>query len=351
MCITEGKAQDLGLPMMVHRNTSRFGTAFTVSIDAAKGITTGVSAADRVTTVKAAIADYARPKDLSQPGHIFPIVAAQGGVLKRKGHTEATVDLLRLAHLKPYGLLCELMNPDGTMMRLPEIVTFAKKHEIPVTTVSDLVSYRSIHEKLIHRIAETTMPTKYGEFNAIAYKSEYDPAEHLALVIGDVTTPKPVLVRIDSECATGEIFASLRCDCGEQMSQAMQAIAKEGRGVVVYLQQEGRGIGLHNKIKAYALQDKGMDTVEANLALGFPGDMRDYGAGAQILKDLGIGKVRLLTNNPEKITGLEKHGLKVTKRVPLEIQPNTKNRRYMETKKQKMGHLLDLPNRKETKSI
>jgi len=340
LCVTEEKARDLGLPMMVHRNTSRFGTAFTVSIDAANGITTGVSAADRVTTVKAAISDNARPGDLSQPGHIFPIIAAAGGVLQRKGHTEATVDLPRLAGLKPCGLLCELMNPDGTMSRLPEIVKFAKKHGIIVTTIADLVAYRSLHENHLHRIAETTLPTKYGVFKAIAYKSEFDPAENLALVMGDITTPEPVLVRVNSECDTGEIFGSLRCDCGEQLSRAMQAISAESRGVVVYLRQEGRGIGFHNKIRAYALQDQGLDTVEANLALGFPEDMRDFGTGAQILKDLGINKVKLLTNFPAKITGLEEHGLEVVERVPLVVRPNPHNRRYLETKKQKMGHLL-----------
>jgi len=341
LCIPPEKAQSLGLPLMVLRNTSRFGTNFTVSIDAAEGITTGVSAADRVTTVKALVTDNAVPADLRQPGHIFPIVASPGGVLKRKGHTEATVDFPRLAGFKPYGLLCELMNPDGTMSRLPEIITFAKKHAMVVTTIDDLVQYRILHEKLVHRIAQAELPTHYGEFTVVAYKSDFDPGEHLALIKGDISTPEPVLVRINSECTTGEIFESLRCDCGDQLSFAMQAIAKEGRGVIVYLRQEGRGIGLLNKIKAYHLQDNGLDTVEANIALGLPSDPRDYSVGAQILKDLEIKEIRLMTNNPLKIDSLESNGLKVVERVPIRITPNPRSQHYLDTKKSKMGHLLD----------
>ncbi len=342
LCITPEKARALGLPFMVQQNTSRFGTAFTVSIDAAENISTGVSAADRVVTVKAAIADNAGPGDLSQPGHMFPVVATPDGVLKRKGHTEATVDLVRLAGLKPYGLLCELMNPDGTMSRLPEIAEFAEKNMIAVATIADLVDYRSFHEKVIHRIADARLPTRFGEFTVIVYKSDFDSGEHMAFVKGDVTTPEPVLVRVNSECATGDIFGSLRCDCGDQLALAMQAVAAEGRGVIIYLRQEGRGIGLCNKIKAYSLQDRGLDTVEANIALGFPADSRDYRIGAQILKDMGVGRIRLITNNPAKISDLEQHGLEVTERIPAEAGTNPENRHYLETKKAKMGHLLNL---------
>jgi 3,4-dihydroxy 2-butanone 4-phosphate synthase/GTP cyclohydrolase II len=325
---------------MVHHNTSRFGTNFTVSIDAAKGITTGVSAADRVTTVRAAVADAAVPAELRQPGHIFPIVSFPGGVLKRKGHTEATVDFPRLAGLKPYGLLCELMNLDGTMSRLPDIVKFAHKYGMAVTTVSDLVQYRALREISVYRVAEAKLPTNYGEFTIVVYKSDFDSGEHLALVKGDVTTPGPVLVRIESECTTGEIFSSLRCDCGDQLSFAMQAIAQEARGVIIYLRQEGRGIGLLNKIRAYTLQDKGLDTVEANVAMGFPADSRNYVTGAQMLKDQGISAIKLMTNNPLKIKSMESYGLKVVERVPIQIKPNPQNQRYLETKKLKMGHLL-----------
>lgn len=340
LCVPPEKAESLHLPIMVRQNTSRFGTNFTVSIDAAEGITTGVSAADRVTTVRTFIADDAVPEDLGRPGHIFPIVAAPGGVLKRNGHTEATVDFPRLAGFKPYGLLCELMNPDGTMSRLPDIVTFAEKHRMVVTTVADLVRYRMTHEKLVYRVAESVLPTRFGPFTVTAYTSALDDGEHLALVMGDITSPGPVLTRVNSECKTGEVFGSLRCDCGEQLAYAMQAIAREGRGVIVYLRQEGRGIGLLNKIKAYHLQDEGMDTVEANIALGFDPDPRDYTAGAQILKDLGVTSVRLMTNNPLKIEGMESHGLTVTERVPIQVAGNPYSRCYMETKKSRMGHLL-----------
>lgn len=340
LCIPPEKAQSLGLPLMVRQNTSRFGTNFTVSIDAANGITTGVSAADRVATVQAFVADNAVSADLRQPGHIFPIVAAPGGVLKRNGHTEATVDFPRLAGLKPYGLLCELMNTDGTMSRLPQIISFAEKHNLVVTTIADLIQYRTRQEKVVHRIAEAKLPTHHGEFTVIAYKSDLDSFEYLALVKGDVTSSGPVLARINSECTTGEIFGSMRCDCDDQLAFAMREIEKSGRGVIVYLRQEGRGIGLLNKIKAYQLQDEGLDTVEANVALGFPPDARDYLIGAQILKDLQVTAIRLMTNNPLKISSLESYGIKVIERIPIQIAPNSRNWHYLETKKSKMGHLL-----------
>lgn len=339
LCLPAEKVASLDLPMMVQENTSRFGTAFTVSVDAAEGITTGVSAEDRVNTVKAAISDTAQPRDLRQPGHMFPLVAVSGGILARQGHTEATVDLPRLAGLKPYGLLCELMNSDGTMSRLPELVAFAEKHETVVLTIQDLVAYRIARECQIQKAGKARLPTRYGEFKAVAYRSLPDQAEHLALVMGDLTAPEAALVRVDSECATGEIFGSLRCDCGQQLDQAMRMISSEGRGAVIFLRQEGRGIGLHNKIRAYALQDSGLDTVEANLALGFPVDMRNYTVGAQIIKDLGMTVVRLLTNNPAKVEGLENNGIRVKKRIPLVIPSNPHNRRYLETRRRKMGHL------------
>jgi 3,4-dihydroxy 2-butanone 4-phosphate synthase/GTP cyclohydrolase II len=340
LCLTAEKARALDLPLMAPHNTSRYGTAFTISVDSARDITTGVSAADRVRTVQAAIADNAISSDLVQPGHMFPLIAVEGGVLSRRGHTEATVDLPRLAGLKPAGLLCELMNPDGSMMRLPEIINYAENKDLPVVTIEDLVEYRGGGDKKAIRVAESRLPTKYAEFKAIAFKTETDSAEHLALILGDLSSPEPVVVRIDSECVTGEIFGSLRCDCGQQMDSALQAIARAKRGILIFLRQEGRGIGLHNKIRAYALQDRGMDTVEANLALGFPEDQRKYSAAAAILADLGVHEIKLLTNNPLKMADLEKHGIRVTERVPLLMEPNPHNRRYMETKQNRMGHLL-----------
>jgi 3,4-dihydroxy 2-butanone 4-phosphate synthase/GTP cyclohydrolase II len=333
----------LQLPLMVDENTCKFGTAFTVSVDAKQGTTTGISAADRAQTVKTVIDPATQPDDLVRPGHIFPLRAREGGVLVRAGQTEAIVDLARLAGLYPAGVICEIMNEDGTMARLPQLEEIAGKFDIKIISVADLIAYRRRHEKLVHRVAEAKLPTKYGEFTAIAYRSDIDPDEHLALVMGDLDTDEPVLVRVHSECLTGDVFGSLRCDCGDQIGLAMESIAKEGRGVFLYMRQEGRGIGFHNKIRAYALQDKGLDTVEANLSLGFPSDLRDYGIGAQILADLGLHDIKLLTNNPKKVIGLEGYGLKVVETLPIIITPNPYNRNYLVTKQKKMGHRLEIP--------
>ena len=315
--ITAQRLDELRVPMMVDHNTSRFTTAFTVSVEAKHKVSTGIPAADRAQTVRTMIDPNTKPGDLVYPGHMFPLRAKEGGVLVRAGHTEAIVDLARMAGLYPAGVICEILNDDGTMARLPQLTELAQKFNFKIISVSDLIAYRSLHEKLVHKVAEAKLPTKYGEFKAIAYKSDVDPAEHLALVMGDIASPEPVLVRVHSECATGDIFGSLRCDCGEQLAMAMQAIAKEGRGVLLYMRQEGRGIGFHNKIRAYELQDNGLDTVEANEALGFPPDLRDYGVGAQILKDLGIHDILFLTNNPKKVVSLEGHGLRVVRTVPI----------------------------------
>jgi len=337
------RLDELGIPMMVGENTSKFSTAFAVSVDAKHGTTTGISAADRAQTVKTIIDPNTKPVDLVRPGHIFPLRAREGGVLVRAGQTEAIVDLARLGGLYPAGIICEIMNEDGSMARLPQLEVMSDKFGIKITTVADLIAHRRRHEKLVHRVAETKLPTPYGEFSAIAYRSDIDPDEHLALVMGDISTEEPVLVRVHSECLTGDVFGSLRCDCGEQVALAMQSIAKEGRGVFLYMRQEGRGIGFHNKMRAYALQDKGLDTVEANLSLGFPSDLRDYGIGAQILADLGLRKIRLLTNNPKKVIGLEGYGLKVVETLPIITTPNPYNRDYLETKRKKLGHLLEIP--------
>ncbi len=337
------RLSELGIPLMVGDNTSKFATAFAVSVDAKHGISTGISAADRAETIKVIIDPATRADDLARPGHIFPLQAREGGVLARAGHTEAIVDLARLAGLYPAGIICEIMSEDGSMARLPQLEAMTDKFGIKIISVVDLIAYRRRHEKLVHRVAEAKLPTRYGEFTAIAYKSDIDPDEHLALAIGDISTEEPVLVRVHSECLTGDVFGSLRCDCGEQIDLAMQNIAKEGRGVLLYMRQEGRGIGFHNKMRAYALQDKGLDTVEANLSLGFPSDLRDYGIGAQILADLGLHEIRLLTNNPKKVIGLEGYGLKVVETLPIIVTPNPYNRDYLETKRKKLGHLLEIP--------
>jgi len=334
------RLDELKIPLMVQDNTSRFSTAFTVSIEAKHRVSTGISAADRAETIKAVLDPTTKPEDLVRPGHTFPLRAREGGVLVRSGHTEAIVDLARLAGLYPAGVICEIMNDDGAMARLPQLQSMSEQFGIKIITVADLIAYRRRHEKLVHRIAEVKLPTRYGEFTTIAYKSDIDPDEHLALVTGDISTGEPVLVRVHSECLTGDVFGSLRCDCGEQIDLAMQTIAKEGRGVLLYMRQEGRGIGFHNKILAYALQDKGMDTVEANLALGLPPDLRDYGIGAQILADLGLHKIRLLTNNPKKVIGLEGYGLEVVEAIPIVCAPNPYNLHYLETKQKKLGHRL-----------
>ncbi len=341
--LTGQRLDELKIPMMVTNNTSKFTTAFSVSVEARVGTTTGISAADRATTVRALIDPKTRPEDILMPGHMFPLRAKDGGVLVRAGQTEASVDLAKLAGLYPAAVLCEIMNDDGTMARMPQLEQIAGRFGLKIISVADLIGYRRRHERLVHRVAETKIPTRYAEFTAIAYKSDVDPHEHLALVIGDVTTDEPVLVRAHSECLTGDVFHSMRCDCGDQLDVAMEMIAKQGRGVIVYLRQEGRGIGLHNKIRAYALQDEGMDTVEANLSLGLPVDKRDYGIGAQIMADLGLHEIRLLTNNPKKVIGLESYGLKVVETVPIVCTPNPHNLFYLQTKKEKMGHTLDLP--------
>jgi 3,4-dihydroxy 2-butanone 4-phosphate synthase/GTP cyclohydrolase II len=343
MPILGSRLRELNIPMMVDDNTAKHGTAFTVSVDAkTHGATTGISAYDRAVTIHAMIEPSTKPEELGRPGHIFPLRARDGGVLVRAGHTEATVDLARLAGLYPAGVLCEILNDDGSMARLPQLEIIAKKFGLKIASIADLIAYRHHHEKLVHKVAETILPTKYGEFKAVAYRSEVDADEHLALVLGDVQNGNPVLVRVHSECLTGDVFGSMRCDCGEQLDMAMEMIAKEGRGVILYMRQEGRGIGLHNKIKAYALQDKGLDTVEANVKLGFAADLRDYGIGAQILADLGLHKIRFLTNNPQKRIGLESYGLEVSETVPIVCVPNKYNLKYLETKEKKLGHKLGL---------
>jgi 3,4-dihydroxy 2-butanone 4-phosphate synthase/GTP cyclohydrolase II len=334
------RVEFLKLPMMSSTNTSTFGTAFTVSIEASKGVTTGISAKDRAVTILAAINPESKPEDLARPGHVFPLRAKPGGVLQRAGQTEGSVDLARLAGLNHSGVICEIMNEDGTMSRVPELMKFAKTHKLKIVTVKDLINYRMNKEMLVKRSADIVLPTKYGEFRAIAYSNEVDENVHLALIKGNVGEKDQVLVRVHSECLTGDVFGSRRCDCGEQLNKAMNIIAKEGKGVVLYMRQEGRGIGLVNKLMAYELQEQGLDTVEANIKLGFKSDLRDYGIGAQILVDLGIRDMRLITNNPKKIIGLEGYGIRVVDRIPLEATPNEKNIVYLKTKKKKMGHIL-----------
>ena len=344
LSLTVEKVQQLDLPLMVHTstNTSAFQTAFTVSIDAKKGTSTGISAADRAVTVLAAIADDAKPDDLARPGHIFPLQAKDGGVLRRTGQTEGSVDLSRLAGLKPAGVICEIMNEDGTMSRMPDLEKFAKQHDLMIVTVADIIRYRLNMESLVKRAVDTFLPTEYGgDFRAIIYENIVDSNSHIALVKGEWEPDEEVLVRVHSECLTGDSLGSLRCDCGEQLHKAMALIEAEGKGIIVYMRQEGRGIGLFNKMRAYALQDQGKDTVEANIELGFDEDLRDYGIGAQILRDLGVSKMRLLTNNPRKIIGLEAYGLVITERISIQSKPKKHNIKYLQTKKKKMGHILD----------
>jgi len=343
LAMTEERADELDLPPMVpeSQNTTRFGTAFTISIEAKRGVTTGISAHDRATTILTAVDDNNGPHDLARPGHIFPLRARKGGVLKRTGQTEGSVDLARLAGMKPMAVICEVMKEDGTMARLPDLQKFAEQHDLLICKIEDLIEYRMRNEVHVQCIATANLPTLYGTFQAKVFTSDVDTYEHVALIKGNVDTDEPVLVRVHSSCLTGDVFASKRCDCGEQLHKAMARVEKAGRGVVLYMNQEGRGIGLGNKIKAYALQEQGLDTVEANEELGFAADLRDYGVGAQILANLGIKKMQLMTNNPKKIVALHGFNLEVIERVPIEVTPTEENVRYMETKAKKLGHLLE----------
>jgi 3,4-dihydroxy 2-butanone 4-phosphate synthase/GTP cyclohydrolase II len=340
LALTPDRCDALGLDLMAAKNESPFQTAFTVSVEAREGITTGISAHDRAHTVQVAIDPRSRPQDLVQPGHIFPLKAKAGGVLERTGQTEAAVDLARLAGLNPAGVICEVMNDDGTMARVPDLEHYCARHGLRMITVADLIAYRRQHDKLIERVVETRLPTRYGEFSVVGFRSLVDDKHHVAMVKGEIAGEDDVLVRVHSECLTGDVFHSLRCDCGQQLEDALLRIGQEGRGVLLYLSQEGRGIGLLNKLRAYRLQEEGLDTVDANIELGLPADLRDYGIGAQILVDLGLGSIRLLTNNPKKIVGLEGYGLTVTDQIPIEHAPGEHNRDYLRAKKQKLGHLL-----------
>ncbi|MHB1006884.1 MAG: bifunctional 3,4-dihydroxy-2-butanone-4-phosphate synthase/GTP cyclohydrolase II [Chloroflexota bacterium] len=362
ICLTIGgrRLDELRIPMMVQHNTARFGTAFTVSIEAKHGVTTGISAYDRAVTIQTVLDPATKPEDIAMPGHVFPLRAREGGVLVRAGQTEASVDLAKLAGLYPAGVICEVMNDDGTMARMPQLAAVAAEHGLGIVSVAQLIEYRGRMEKLVSRVevddagtadsaamplvnsvAAARLPTRSGEFRLIAYENTLNRDQHVALVMGDICGDEPVLVRVHSECLTGDVFGSLRCDCGQQLAQAMTMVREAGSGVILYMRQEGRGIGLHNKVRAYALQDQGLDTVEANERLGFPADLRDYGIGAQILVDLGLRRIRLLTNNPRKVVGLQGYGLEVVERVPLIVQPNPSNEQYLLTKKEKLGHLLE----------
>jgi 3,4-dihydroxy 2-butanone 4-phosphate synthase / GTP cyclohydrolase II len=340
LALTSDRCDELGLDLMAAKNEEPLQTAFTVSIEAAEGVTTGISAHDRARTVQVAIDPHSGPEDIVQPGHVFPLKAKSGGVLERTGHTEASIDLARLSGLIPAGVICEIMNEDGTMARVPDLVPYCEQHGLKMITVADLISYRRRTEKLIERIVSTKLPTAYGEFTAVGYRSLVDDKHHVAMVKGDVAGTEDVLVRVHSECLTGDVFHSLRCDCGEQLAAALAMIEREGSGVLLYLSQEGRGIGLLNKLRAYRLQEDGFDTVEANLKLGLPADLRDYGIGAQILGDLGLSSIRILTNNPKKIVGMEGYGLSVSEQVPIESIPNPHNEDYLRAKRDKLGHTL-----------
>ncbi|MYD35579.1 MAG: bifunctional 3,4-dihydroxy-2-butanone-4-phosphate synthase/GTP cyclohydrolase II [Dehalococcoidia bacterium] len=334
------RLDELNIPMMAQKNTSTLSTAFTESVDAKAGVTTGISAGDRSTTVRALVHPETRSGDLMRPGHMFPLRYREGGVLVRTGHTEAVIDLTRAAGLYPAGVICEIMNEDGTMARMPQLEELSAKWDIPIVTIAQIIEYRRVRETMVERKGVADLPTRHGVFRAYGYASSIDAKEHVAIVMGDINSDEPVLTRVHSECVTGDVFSSMRCDCGEQLDLALQHIAAEGAGVFLYMRQEGRGVGLHNKLRAYALQDTGLDTVEANVQIGFPPDLRDYGIGAQILVDLGVRKLKLMTNNPRKVVGLDAFGLELVERVPIEVEPNDHNRRYLQTKRDKMGHIL-----------
>ncbi|MCL4557727.1 MAG: bifunctional 3,4-dihydroxy-2-butanone-4-phosphate synthase/GTP cyclohydrolase II [Deltaproteobacteria bacterium] len=343
LSLTEERLNELQISLMVNENTSKFGTAFTVSIDAREGVSTGISAYDRARTIQVAIDEASKPWDLVRPGHVFPLRYSRGGVLARAGQTEGSVDLAKLAGLRPAAVICEIMKDDGTMARMPDLEEFSRRHDISIVTIADIIQYRMKRERLVRKVAEAEIETAYGgTFKAMVYENDLDNNQHLAMIKGDVGKGEPLLVRVHSECVTGDVFGSLRCDCGNQLHESMKMIEREGKGVVLYLRQEGRGIGLANKILTYKLQDNGLDTVEANNALGLPADLRDYGIGAQILADIGIKKMKLLTNNPKKLHALAGYGLEVVERVPIEIAPNAINRKYLKTKQEKMGHILHI---------